>query len=106
MIILNQYETFTNKGTLIDVSAFLAVIVLIVSVVLFIGGAITGKLGVAFGALTAGITSVFFIWLVFDYVTERHTEYEVIVEDFNEIYEQGYEILGQRGEIFIIKKKD
>ncbi|MFD2704665.1 hypothetical protein [Salibacterium lacus] len=32
------------------------------------------------------------------------TRYEAIVDDYNEVYEQGYEIVDQRGEITIIRK--
>lgn len=32
-------------------------------------------------------------------------EYKVIINDFNELYENGYEIIGQEGKIFTIEKK-
>lgn len=31
------------------------------------------------------------------------TRHEVLIHDFNEVYEQGYEIVGQRGDIYIIE---
>ncbi len=33
-------------------------------------------------------------------------KYEAIITDFNEVYEQGYEIVDQRGDIYVVKKTE
>lgn len=37
---------------------------------------------------------------------EMKQGYEVIIHDYNEVYEQGYEIIDKRGEIYTIQKVD
>jgi ABC-type Na+ efflux pump permease subunit len=32
-------------------------------------------------------------------------EYKVIINDFNELYKNGYEVIGQEGKIFTVEKK-
>jgi predicted tellurium resistance membrane protein TerC len=38
--------------------------------------------------------------------TKSHKEYKVLVTDYNEIYEKGYEIIAQDGKMLTIKKED
>lgn len=54
---------------------------------------VSAILAVVFGLMTAWIAE-----------TGPNVKYEAIVNDYNEVYEQGYEIVDQRGEITIIRK--
>ncbi len=37
--------------------------------------------------------------------TGVHTEYKATITDFNEVYDNGYEITGQEGKLYILEKK-
>ncbi|WP_096436533.1 hypothetical protein [Alteribacter populi] len=47
-------------------------------------------------------------WLgiYFGITSEPTVTYEVIITDYNEVYEQGYEITGNRGEIYEVREAD
>jgi len=52
-----------------------------------------GLVALAFGAILLGVY----------FGSGEVTRHEVLIHDFNEVYEQGYEIVGQRGDIYIIE---
>lgn len=56
-------------------------------------------IGVVVVFLALGILST---WGYFGLPDE--VSYEVLITDFNEVYEQGYKIVGQRGDIYIIQE--
>lgn len=103
MEILNTYQTYTNAG-FIDV----VFIIVILGIFFFGVGVIANLLEEEY------LTGLFFLiitialgigaYLLSEPVYEKHTEYEVIIEDYNEVHEQGYEIVETRGEITVIKK--
>jgi hypothetical protein len=43
---------------------------------------------------------------IFAYTDSSPEQYEVKITDFNEVYSQGYEIIEQRGEIYVVKKAE
>ena len=55
-----------------------------------------GLISLAYGAL----------FLVMYFGSEEVTKHEVLIHDFNEVYEQGYEIVDQRGDIYILEESD
>lgn len=103
MEILNQTEVFTNQ----DFLDFVFPICLVLGVVMLFC-VIASVLGNDFEAVAifsiASIIPLTIAYLMWDHVSAQHTEYEVIVTDYDEVYEKGYEIVEQRGKITIIKE--
>lgn len=50
--------------------------------------------------LAAFLATSFFVFLV----QGPDIQYEAIITDFNEVYENGYEIVDKRGEIYVVEK--
>lgn len=57
-----------------------------------------------FGALV-GVVGAALIILLHDVDQTQYIEHKVIVEDFNEVYRQGYDIIEQDGRVTTIRKE-
>lgn len=79
--------------------------------ILIVGGLILlttykGKDGVI-GGISFIVVGMVFVAIAFDcYKEGPAVEYKVMINDFNVIHEQGYEITDQEGEIYTLKKKE
>ncbi len=105
MEIVNVIEGGLEVGGLIAVSiAFLLCLVILIASIYAVSKREEGGLIGTFFGLTL---TVFVGWGIYSLVTNPTPDkYEVIITDFNEVYEQGYEIVDQRGDIYVVKKTE
>lgn len=65
------------------------------------------KSEVKFGSIVCGLIALLFMFLGLSMYNDGATEYyKVKITDFNEVFEQGYEIVDQEGKIYKIVKSD
>src|SRR5690606_23441336 len=106
MTVLNSYERMTYDGTFIEIVFIFSAVFAVICLIFTIVAVCFGDYGTSAISGVAALILVVFASLIGDRALEKHTEYEVIVEDYNEIFERGFEIVEQRGEIVVIRKAD
>lgn len=104
MEILNT-ETITNLGGWGVVFIILGFTFAIVGTVTMFSAMEYGDGGIALIGFVIAVSGVLVAVNFHDVGETSYKQHEVIVEDFNEIYEQGYEIVEQEGKIVTIKKE-
>ena len=74
-------------------------IIAVIALIVLIAAVCTREWGSLWGALAFSAFSALMIFGVGIEVT-----YEAVITDFNEVYEQGYEIISQNGKIVTLRK--
>ncbi|WP_079516558.1 hypothetical protein [Rossellomorea marisflavi] len=104
MEILNT-ETVEVLGGLGVLFIAIGVVIAFLSAVVFFAALEHGEVLTALLALAVAIGGIMIITNLHDVGETKYEKLDVIVTDFNEIYDQGYEIVEQNGEIITIKKE-
>jgi threonine/homoserine efflux transporter RhtA len=66
-----------------------------------------GDIGASVGMFLAGFTFVAVSYLAgLDSLQKSPDTIEAIVTDYNEVYERGYEVVEQRGDITVLQKRE
>ena len=104
MEILNT-ETITNLGGWGVTLMILGLALALVGTVTMFAAMEYGDGGITLIGFVIAVSGVLIAVNFHDVGETSYTQHEVIVEDFNEIYEQGYEIVEQNGQIVTIKKE-
>jgi hypothetical protein len=88
---------------LIIISIALLTLTAILLIVEFVGEDPPSLLSVILGAVNA-----FVIISAIAYVVNNgpETQYKAIITDFNEVYSQGYEIVGREGDLYILQESE
>lgn len=105
MKILNQSEYYVNNGG-IDLLGILGVLATVVLIIVTLSLLLDGELGAFIVSFMLTAVIGFGTYHATDYATQTGIEYEVTIDDFNEVYEKGYEIVEKRGEIYVVRKAE
>lgn len=105
MEILNETMVSAN-GVGTEVMALLFTVVTAVLFIVAIISAVEKSVGSTFAAVIGCLLFVTFASHAIQDARESVPQYEVLITDFNEVYEQGYEIVDQRGKIYIVRKSE
>lgn len=66
-----------------------------------------GDIGSSVGMFLAGFTFVAVAYLAgLDSLEKSTDQYEAIITDYNEVYQRGYEVVEQRGDITVLQKRE
>lgn len=103
MEILFQYDTYVNSG-FIDAVFIFSLILAIASIIFALVFLHDGE--IMFGSILILLSIIFAVstYLSGSISLEKGTQYEAVITDFNEVYSQGYEIIEQRGKIYVLRK--
>ena len=74
-------------------------IIAVIALLVLIAAVCTREWGALWGALLFTVFSAAMVFVVGIEVT-----YDAVITDFNEVYEQGYEIISQNGKIVTLRK--
>lgn len=105
MEILNQTEYYVNSGFIDGITVAGILLTLFLFISLFIA-LMEGEKGAVFGYSVAVILIGFGTFSAYIHATEKAPQYEVKISDFNEVHEKGYEVVEQRGQIYVVRKKE
>jgi hypothetical protein len=104
MEILNT-EVITEAGGSGLIFIPLGILAMLIGAVVLIAALEAAEGGIALIGLLVVIAGILVVYHLHDVGETSYKQYEVIVEDFNEIYDNGYEIVDQDGKIVTIKKE-
>lgn len=101
MNILNTVVKTRLESTPVNIAILLIGIIVFALGVMFIGEWLTYNDN-NFAIVGVAMSVIGFL-LLFSLPTEEYERHEATIDDFNEVYEQGYEIVDQRGDIYILE---
>lgn len=98
-------STFTEPGDLGLALTILFSFVLLIGLVVMLTGVDDNEGASAIGGLILVVISGLAIWGTYDVDAVKYVKHEVIVNDYNEVFKQGYEVVDQDGKITTIRKE-
>jgi hypothetical protein len=98
-------EVVTQAGSVGGLSVILGILVALFGFVLIMGGLSSDEwIPVIIGALLMAVGIAGAVSLS-DIGETKYEQRKVLIEDFNVVHEEGYEIVDQEGEIYTIRKE-